>query len=98
MKFSASLLKKLFAEDLDDNDCIQYIDETDWLDEGKYQIKNVIFIYEKKYYMTILSRTGSYYSDYYYNIEDWSKDELIECPEVEKIMITISKWELVSKE
>jgi len=46
MKFSASLLKKLFAEDLDDNDCIQYIDETDWLDEGKYQIKNVIFIYQ----------------------------------------------------
>jgi hypothetical protein len=44
------------------------IEQDKWESDGKYEYHNTIFQYQDKFYRLIISRTGSYYSEYIY---DW---------------------------
>lgn len=61
-------------------------------DGGKYEYKETIFEFGGKNYLVSESRSGSYYSDYYYESEDWSDDSEQICDEVEKVAITKYEW------
>lgn len=60
------------AEFLLDDSGIPYkvYEEEEWIDEGKYQLNCFYVEIEGKYYGFSQSRSGSYYSDYYYSIDD----------------------------
>jgi len=64
----------------------------EWIDDGsgKYQNQFTIFEYDGRFFELHISRTGSYYSDYYYSSEDWGDE--VECHEVEKKEIITHKW------
>ena len=81
------------CEDLYANiDGIEYgtyiVDEGDWIDEGKYQYKDVTGILceiledgsVSKYDIAVtqyITRSGSYFSDYYYEYEPLQVDQLV---------------------
>jgi len=64
----------------------------DWISDGKYENQENIFTDTStgKFYRYYYSRTGSYFTDYYYNIED-EKDE-IELDEVILVTKVIKVW------
>jgi hypothetical protein len=43
-------------------------DGNDWEDDGKYQYALVVFIYNGKTYAFDISRSGSYFTEYHYEI------------------------------
>lgn len=73
-----------------DSKVLELIDGPDWEDNGKYSNAYYVFKFEDKYYGISDSRTGSYYTDYYYHSEDWSPEE--ECEEVKKIEKITHEW------
>jgi len=48
----------------------EVVEEGDWIDDGKYQYRNFDVKIADKYYSFSDSRSGSYYSDWYYSIQD----------------------------
>jgi exonuclease SbcC len=88
MKFKTEWLLPLINEDGDTP--LELVEDGDWEDDGKYQYRDVIFKYDDKFYRVTDSRSGSYFSDYYYGHEDWGDE--IECPEVEKIEVVTHEW------
>lgn len=65
------------------------IEQGEWIDEGKYQYRDTVFKYDDKIWEFFVSRSGSYFSDYYYDIEDATETEAYE---VEKVKVTTHKW------
>jgi hypothetical protein len=64
--------------------------DSGWEDDGKYSYSRLVFqdIETELYYSLELSRTGSYYTDYYYCWEDWSDEvELTEVFKKEKVIV-----------
>lgn len=76
-----------------DTEGYKVIEEGDWVSSGKYEEKECIIqdINTGKYYRIFADRTGSYYSDYYYNYYS----EAVEVEQIEKV---ITCWEVVSNE
>jgi hypothetical protein len=76
-----------------DTEDYKVIEEGDWVSSGKYEEKECIIqdINTGKYYRIFADRTGSYYSDYYYNYYS----EAVEVEQIEKV---ITCWEVVSNE
>lgn len=74
------------------DDRFDLIEEGDWSDEGKFSSQEVIFkdILTGKHYAFGVTRSGSYFSDYFYEVWDTAT-------EVQKIIrpITIESWEIV---
>lgn len=69
--------------------CLDFVDESNWDDQGKYQYKNVTGILCKssedgsviKYDIAVtqyITRSGSYFSDYYYEYEPLQVDQLVQ--------------------
>lgn len=72
-------LQKLVGESDDiDAECIlddrginyTIVDAGDWIDDGKYQYRNFDVKISDKFYSFSESRSGSYYTDWYYSIQD----------------------------
>lgn len=68
---------------------LDFVDETDWDDQGKYQYKNVTGILCKssedgsvtKYDIAVtqyITRSGSYFSDYYYDYDQLQVNQLVQ--------------------
>lgn len=72
---------------------IKIIEVGDWISEGKYEYCWWVFEYNDKYYMLTNSRSGSYYSDYYYGSDDW--DGVVDCDEVERVEVVTHDWRIV---
>ena len=74
--------------------CEEYIveDAGEWIDDGKYDNKEIVFKYENKFYSLWISRTGSYYTEYYLSIED---EDTFKCWEVESVEVTKKEWKAV---
>ena len=53
--------------DLEELEEAEIVEEGDWVSEGKYEICESIIKYKDKFFRMIQSRSGSYYTDYYYN-------------------------------
>lgn len=73
----------------EDTDEFKIVEDGDWVDDGKYSHREVIFSKENKFYSLSVSRSGSYYTDYYY---DWEDTDKFECPEVEAVEKTVTVW------
>lgn len=56
---------ELYAEEL-----VEVIEDGNWKDGGKYSYCNAIVEHAGKYYEIQRSRSGSYFTDYDYNIDD----------------------------
>lgn len=72
---------------------ITLIEEGQWASEGKYERAAYIFQFEGKFYRVKDSRTGSYFTDYFYESGGW-RDE-VECEEVEKVEVISHQWKRV---
>jgi hypothetical protein len=94
MKFKKQDLIDIFRDDYDE---LVYMveEEGQWISEGKYEYKDIIFsvLNLNKFYMLSISRSGSYFSDWYYDFEDWNEE--IECMEVISKEVTVTHWILV---
>jgi hypothetical protein len=98
MKFKNKWLKEIIDECDGDDNPLEYVEDTGWIgDGGKYEYKEIIFKFENKYYLISESRSGSYYSDYYYESEDWDNNSEQNCDEVEKVAVTKYEWKPVKK-
>ncbi|MDE1381234.1 hypothetical protein [Bacillus licheniformis] len=92
-KLSESELKDLYFEsclcDENDNVLFEVEEFSDWHDGGKYSDAEVVFkdVKTEKYYSYSLTRSGSYFTSYEYEV--W--DRPVEVKKVEK-QITIEEW------
>mgnify|MGYP003552023679 CR=1 FL=1 len=75
LELNKELSEKVFQEDFEESDGIEIIEDGDWDDQGKYQYKCIIFSMNDKYYQTVVTRSGSYFSNYDYQFE--SPEEVI---------------------
>lgn len=89
MKFLAKDLRNYIRED---ESPFEYVSEGRWTSEGKWEYQELIFKFEDKFYRHYNSRSGSYYTDYYRDYEDWKDDQLIECEEVIKQEVVTTQW------
>jgi hypothetical protein len=79
----------------DEHDELVYLveEEGEWISEGKYEIKDIIFSYiilEGKFYKLEIHRSGSPFTDWYYSYEDWN--DVVECDEVTPKEVTVTHW------
>lgn len=71
----------------------EVVEEGDWSQNNKYQLKDWIFEYEGKFYQLTESRSGSPFTDWYYDSDDWGSQ--VEVEEVEPVEVKITKWKVV---
>ena len=94
MKFSKEILCAIQFDDIAVDSGIELIEKGDWIDDNKYSCKSVVFKFHDKFYQYHFSRSGSYYTDYYYSTENLGEDG-DEAKEVIAQPITVMKWVLV---
>jgi len=58
--------------------------DSGWEDEGKYQLSEIVYNIKNTNYLFLVRRSGSYFSDYYYQI-----DEVYEAEEVTETVTRI---------
>lgn len=70
----------------------EIIEEGDWVADHKMQYKEIIFKdkHSGKFYTLWSSRSGSPFSDYYYESDDWSVE--VDVQEVEKKEKITHEW------
>ncbi len=63
--------------------------ESAWDDEGKYQCQKIVFkeLATGLMYYKQIQRHGSYFSDYYFDFQDWKPNDDIEVHEAELTII-----------
>lgn len=73
------------------------IENGDWVSSGKWEYQEGVVLHNEtgKYYKYELSRSGSYYTEYYYpHIEDDKGVKLKEVKPVEKTIV-VTNWEYI---
>ena len=82
----------------EDQDEYEYIEESDWDVDYKWQHMRCIVRHKEsgKFYAYTVSRSGSPYSDYYYSYED-DGVELYEV-EMHERAVVVKEWVAVNKE
>jgi hypothetical protein len=75
-------------------DTLKLHKEFDWVEEGKYSTCAYILkdTTTGKFYWAYDSRSGSYFSDYYYDSEDWDKEGTMDLQEAEEREVTKVRW------
>lgn len=91
-------LAKILLDEIDENkthENFKCVHDGAWEDDGKYDLREKIFqdTNTNKFYGLYDSRSGSYYTDYWYESDDW-KDE-VQLQEVEAKQKTITEWKAV---
>jgi hypothetical protein len=78
----------------DSTDEYTVVDTGEWVSYGKFDTKTVVFEdnLTGKFYAMYGDRSGSYYTDYEYSINN---NKEVECVEVKRITRTIEDWEKV---
>ncbi len=75
----------------DELEC-EVIEEGDWVNEYKdYDFRTDIIKHQDKFYRVSMNRSGSYYSDYFYDEGSFEAEEVTK---VEKV-VTVTSWEKV---
>ncbi len=64
MEYTAAEIALMFN---DEDPELEIIDEGNWVDEGKRSFRKSIVKVENRYYEIEQCRSGSYYTDYYYD-------------------------------
>lgn len=88
-KFKEGQLIDIWREDCEER--FELVEESNWIDEGKYSSCEVIFKDTEtgKHYMFEITRSGSYYSHYEYEVYDSAVE--VELTKYEKT-ITVKEW------
>lgn len=89
MKLTQKQVNELFfEEELDiDGVTLTTVEEGDFEQDGKYQNAELIFTDGMKFYRAYIYRSGSPFSEWYY--EDYGNADI---DEVEKREVTVTKW------
>jgi len=90
-KFAKDLMLAITEEDAPEG--FEIVEEGEWIQDYKYQGREIIFKFEDKHYSLYESRSGSYHSDWYYGSENWSEE--VEVYEVEPVEVTTIQWRAV---
>jgi hypothetical protein len=71
------------------------IEDGEWVSEGKYDYRESIIRDDNtgKFYNVGEGRSGSYFTDYYYDSEDWPEE--LELNEVAKVEVKKYEWVIV---
>lgn len=92
--FPKEALLELFDCDPGESvDGLVLVEVGDWVDEGKYSYREVIFAFDGAFYSVLRGRSGSYFTDYYYEEDDW--DDEVVCAQVVKVPVTKYEWHVV---
>jgi hypothetical protein len=67
----------------------EIIEEEDWIDDGKYSFKSTYVKWKDAYYRIDQSRSGSYFTDYYY--DDPTYVQVVP----EQVVVTKTIWKAV---
>ena len=51
-------------------DGFEVVDDSDWIDEGKYQLRTIVVEHVNKFYSTAFGRTGDAWSGYELDLYD----------------------------
>ena len=79
----------------EEEDGFQVIVEGEWVSEGKYDFREIIFRHQEKFWSLGVSRSGSYHTEYEYDVyAGHHSGEVTEVVPVEK---TIIEWRTVSE-
>ncbi|MGM0846945.1 MAG: hypothetical protein ACQEUT_18455 [Bacillota bacterium] len=92
MKFPKEDMLMVVDGDAPD-DHYSIIDQGDWINDGKYQNRETIFRYKGKFYSIDEGRSGSYFTEYYYDSEDWPEE--VEATEVMQVPVTKYEWRAI---
>ena len=85
MKFKNKWLKEIISEDSSKDNPLNMSRTRAGLGMAdKYETKETVFKHDGKHYAIYESRSGPYYSDCWYDSDDWSDDGEQDCAEVEK--------------
>lgn len=87
------VLKKELVEAIFDWEEVEFWsikEEGEWIDDGKYSFRESVLFNELtgKYYSVSQSRSGSYYTDYYYD----DHTDITDDDEVEQKEFTVIRW------
>lgn len=91
MKFKKEDMLRLIEEDPSEG--FEIVEEGGWTQNNRYQLKDWVFTYAGKFYRLIESRSGSPFTDWYYDSDDWGSQ--VEVEEVEPVEVKITKWKVV---
>jgi hypothetical protein len=91
MDFTIEQLEEIWSEGGFTNSAgvyeeVEEAEDGEWIDEGKYQHKEYVFAYNGKFYSMYITRSGSYFTDYHYEID--GADEVVKITET----VTIERW------
>lgn len=92
MKFSKEDMISITKDDTPIG--FEIIEEGDWTQNNRFQLKDWIFEYKGKFYRLTESRSGSPFMDWYYDSDDWPKE--VEVPEVKPVEVITTQWRLVN--
>lgn len=95
VKMTQEQLNELWSEETLEIDGVTYsvVEEGEWEGAGeKYQTLEVIFTDGERFYRGTISRSGSYFSDWYYT--DWGDAGITEVAKVTRT-IEVTRWEAV---
>lgn len=90
MKFSKEDMVAITEDDY--SEAYEVIEEGEWTQDNKYQHREIIFKYQGKYYSLTESRSGSPFTDWYYDSDDW--DDEVEAPEVVPVQVKSTVWKV----
>ena len=90
MKLSKEVVQDLFFEDYTDE--FEVVEEGDWTQDSKYQIRTIVFKYDGLLYSITVSRSGSPFTDWYY---EWEDTDVFEAYRVEPVTKTITVYKVV---
>jgi len=90
-KFAKDLMIAITEEDAPEG--FEIVEEGEWIQDYKYQCREIVFKFEDKHYSLVESRSGSYHSDWYYSSEDWADE--VEVTEVEPVEVIEVEWRAV---
>lgn len=76
-----------------ETDGLELIDDGEWADEGKCSYNTKIFKYQDKFYAMDHGRSGSPFTDYFYDVQEDMHDG--KCQEVEQTTVTVTVWKAV---
>jgi hypothetical protein len=98
-KFNKKELMFALVEEIrgPDDECpnVVYVESSEWINEGKYIYRDVIFrgLDDNKFWCYGESRSGSYFSDYWYSWDTEGNEVVL--TQVEKVEKVIEVWESV---
>lgn len=95
LKLTQEELKEIYWLDVGETEkSITIVEKGDWIADNKYEWQRIIFKKNDKFWSLHHNRSGSPFTDWYYEIREGNHDG--ECFEVEQVEVKIKKW--VTKE